>query len=355
MSENSDREVEVRGQGGYSPGVLDRAKAMLIALLDEAEADGGRYRFDVDGPCEALKHHTLPFLQVQPSAQIPIMIVVQLKSTGKPEGAIKGSLRLPVGANRAQILKEMAPALENFNKAGWKDVLNSVPPGQPPAKVVSPTGQINGLVPPGNALVPIPGLSNGHDTKDAPPEAPAKAQPDKHEQCVIRLLAGKEDGVFSGKDIPSVARQFFPGKSDRWYSTGIVQEFLGKRLVRRVASGTYQVEASFVTKRGILGLKLVPQPALSRQARSSKEAPRSKGTVVGSYAELIAQRRAIDEQLLALRPGLEADVVLARHELAEAEQGVALAKQKLASKLSALEAYDRYVVEPNAQRRSAPL
>lgn len=327
--------LDVRGLG-IPQGVLDRAKVMLIAALQEADVDEGEFRFDADGSCGHLQYHSLPHLEVQAAGQIALGIAVQLKATGRPEGAIKGMLRLPPSVDRHKLLIDMAPGIENFNKDGWKDALKEVPPGPPPERTSvvgnghnQAASPVLPLVRPASVAPITPPINGSAVATTTTPSASvlSRSLHEDHARFLKRLLEGHVDGTFSGRGVVQVSRPFFPGKSKQWLGTGLLGELVGLGWIRHIGESLYQVEQSFVTKHGLMGMKLVPQPKYVRKkeknnSKTGKDIPKPGEVSMLGVADLLRQRQTIDSQLLTKKQELE-DVVV------RAEQALAAARTEL--------------------------
>ncbi len=349
MTEYHDgREVEVRGKGDYRTGSLDRAKAMLQALLVEADAQIGRYRFDAEGTCEVFRHLSKPILEIQPCAQVVNMILVRLKSGGHPESTLRGVLRLPPGANRAKILQDMGPALDNFNGEGWKSVLDNIPPGPYPERVSSLIGRVNGS---GAILNPVARAGEisalavermrGQDM-----ETPSKSEV-SHEHKLAEFLRqvlaqdGVINGLFTGQGVTRFSQPLFPQAAMIWQRTGILRELAGLKWIRRVGHGEYQVEQAFVTKYA-LAISLTPRDKVIRvDKKKSTKGPKPNGHAqngcnlqalldqVDQIALLIAR---IQEEAKREERELEAS-------LAEAQAAVVRAQELVAERQAALDTF----------------
>ncbi len=341
---HSDYAIDVRSCGTFLPGVLDRAKAMLEAALLEAVAEHGAYRFDVDGPCEALKQHSLPVLEVQPSVQVPIVIVVRLKSSRNPESTIKGSLRLPPGVNRGELFKNLVPALANFNAEGWRSVLENISPGPPTDKraplAIRQEEQPRKLLP--SAITSVPAtLESSRTQGQAVPKREAAVpdsktdRNDKLAEFLRGVLAqdGVANGVFTGKGVTKYSQPLFPHEAMIWQRTGILRELTGLHWIRRVGHGEYQVEQAFAMKHE-LAIPLTPRDKIARGNKKKdqpKNEPKPNGHTLG-----VGGLQALLDQAAALKVRIQEEVRLEQQSL---EASLAEAQAQVVERQAALDAF----------------
>lgn len=201
----------------------------------------------------------------------------------------------------------------------------AVQPTAPPSPALRPTRRARESWKVKVRFVSPLGSDRSHPTtstrRSAMPD-PVHAQSASHEvhaRLLERLLQGKENGVFMGRDMVSVARELFAGKTDRWYATGCTMELIGLKWIRQVGPSTYQAEESFVSERGLVGIELRPLPKTglsdrkNRKSRSGDEPPKKRRGKAApsviptdSIAALLAERAAVEERLVAAQAELAA-------------------------------------------------
>lgn len=318
--------INFAGKEQFPEETIRRSEAMLKALLHEADAPKGEYQFRIKGSYPPFEKLSGPHLEVD-DGMVSIAMLIMIRARHGVDGSLSGSLYLPEGVNRAALLKDAKIAADAFNKNGdWVGVLHHLPPNPPPERFRTAP-----VLPP--APVPTAALPLNNQK----PGARAQKEPDdEYSRFLKRLLQGKGDGIFTGKELSDEARKCFAGKPDRWYATGIASELLGRNhhWIRRIGNSRYQVEQSFLDKYPLLGLKLVPQPAMKRRQSIVDRPKKGRRAIRGSVGvlSLLEQRAEIDRQLDAERSRCETAVTAARESLAQAEAGVMAARELLAQK-----------------------
>lgn len=136
-----------------------------------------------------------------------------------------------------------------------------------------------------------------------------------HARLLEQAIQGKENGVFSGKDVAALARERFPAKAKRWHSTGCTMELIGLKWIRQVGPATYQVEQSFIDLRGLVGIEMSPLPKTGLsdrthpKAKSEKRRTKKTGTAASppdSLAALLAERDELEGRVAAAQAELAA-------------------------------------------------
>lgn len=374
MSKFSGPEIEMKSlDDGVTirPEVLERARTMISAALHGAAVDEGVFQFQVSS-CDGLSAHSRPFMDMQLSGQCPNMIFVRARTGGSPDSGIKGMLRLPVGTDRRLLFTGLVPPIENFNRDGWREVIQEIAPNPPPegsrAKVIVPV---------------IAGISrgNGHDQMPGKllaveqiaatalarpispvaavalsfppaPVSPPAASPiqapfppaspvgkngggsdesEKLTQFLFRVLQGSSDGIFPSKGTGPLVREFFPKREQQGLVMATFSSLVGRQWIRKIEPGRYQIEPSFV-ERHHLSISLAPLPEVQPKKVRQKGPITAVRQAVASSLDLVAQLRAIDSAIEALvkeRMRLEENVVAARDQLTAAEKALRMFNEQV--------------------------
>ncbi|MFA9262606.1 MAG: hypothetical protein ACEQSB_04605 [Undibacterium sp.] len=225
--------VVLDGSGAFPEETIRRVRVMLQALLVETAAPKGEYQLRIKGGHPPFEKFPGPHLEVAEGA-VSIAVLIMVRARHGADGSLCGSLYPPEGSNRTALLKDMKIAADAFNRNGdWADVLHHLPPNPPPAGSRGPSQPA-----PLSAAV-VPGVVS---SPSQPAARTQKVPDDEYSRFLKRVLEGKEDGIFTGKQLSEEARRWFTEKPPRWYATGITSELLGKkrRWIRRIGSSQYQ-------------------------------------------------------------------------------------------------------------------
>lgn len=144
--EKSGLELEVRltkEAEAIRGAVIERAKAMLRAVLEAVRVDG-KWIYIVVGP-GSLPNQSQYRMEAQPgSAAVPNMFHITVRSSLLVGGIVTGMLRTPsVTYQRAFLQEKLLPNIESLNHSGWtgvieREVRESMRPGGPEI----PVGQV---------------------------------------------------------------------------------------------------------------------------------------------------------------------------------------------------------------------
>lgn len=317
------------------PETWKRATAMIQALLQEAEASPGEYVFVAKALFREYESLPSPHLEITPGSQ-PNLLIIKMKARGGNEGTLWGDLQLPHGVKRERLLQEAGLATRKFNAEGWSDVVNFIPPGPPPERVmtrqvfsdVARAHDADGAARPGNGAAS--GGLVSHASSGPPPD---QSEKERCARFLLRLLRGAENGLFLIKNASPAAREIFPDRNLHGLVTGLFSKLTGFGWIRRVGKGQFQVEEVFVRERN-LGFNLKPLPKLARNSSSSRLVPRKANPTTAP--DLAGQLEALKDNLLAEKARLEGIIASARRDLATVEATMSQFQQGVQSALGPL-------------------
>lgn len=114
-------DLEVRSPESLRKEAVTRLEQMIRAVLPKRAP--GKWRLDVMNEYKPFQHSSQYHLHIESLGDTPTLLHVAARSTLGVGGAISGTLRIPIGIHRLQLLQAILPVVSDFNRKSWNGVL----------------------------------------------------------------------------------------------------------------------------------------------------------------------------------------------------------------------------------------
>lgn len=248
------------------------AAEMLHEALARAGVESGSYAFQVTGICPSLMSPSKHAMSVSPEKNRTIRI--NMKCGKSSASSITGLLRLPAGVDMGQLYQKLIAAAKALNEEHWKSMWHHQGKSDSADDAPVPLAgdgakheETASAVPSQSAQVTV---SQETATLPVSSQVAVSDETDVLELILLEIWKHTVNGVFAIKAIVHIVYAHLPDRNRRGLTSSIIMKMKGLRWIRRTASGSWQVEKSFLDKVEIAA-DVAPLPVLAFVRKNAKK------------------------------------------------------------------------------------